>query len=180
MAMRYLLALSAAALTGCATTRPVTSVATGLLFRSDKVQIGSVRVLDDQSGSRIHIEASGLPPGVHGAHLHAIGRCDGAGFAAAGPHWNPTHRQHGHDNPAGYHEGDLGNISVGPDGSINTDLIATDVRLLAAPGAKGRVISDRDGASFIIHAMPDDERTDPTGNSGARLACAVVAAPVSR
>ena len=178
MSMRHLLGLfSAAALSGCATPQPRSPAPTGQLVRFDHVAIGEVRVIDDQSGSRIHIEATGLPPGVHGVHLHAVGRCDGPGFAAAGPHWNPTHRQHGHDNPAGHHEGDLGNVSVDPDGGLHTDLIATDVRLLAAPGEKGRVISDADGTSFIIHASPDDERTDPSGNSGDRIACAVVAAP---
>jgi len=179
MSMRHLLGLfSAAALSGCATPQPRSPAPTGQLVRFDHVAIGEVRMIDDQSGSRIHIEATGLPPGVHGVHLHAVGRCDGPGFAAAGPHWNPTHRQHGHDNPAGHHEGDLGNVSVDPDGGLHTDLIATDVRLLAAPGEKGRVISDADGTSFIIHASPDDERTDPSGNSGDRIACAIVAPPL--
>ena len=178
MTVRHRLALlSAAALTGCATPQPRADVRVGQLVRSDQVAIGEVRVIDDQSGSRIHIEATGLPAGVHGVHLHAVGRCDGPGFTAAGPHWNPTHRQHGHDNPAGHHEGDLGNVNVDPDGGLHTDLIATDVRLLAAPGSRGFVISDADGTAFIIHASPDDERTDPSGNSGERIACAVVAAP---
>ena len=165
-------------LAGCAVPHLGNGATTGKLVRYDHAHIGTVRVIDEQSGSRIHFEASGLPPGPHGVHLHAVGRCDGKGFAAAGPHWNPTHRQHGHDNPGGYHKGDLGNIMVAPDGTLNTDLIATDVRLLAAEGAKGLAISDSDGASLIIHAKPDDERTDPSGNSGDRIACAVVAAPL--
>lgn len=167
--------LSSAALAGCAAPHPGVSTPLGELVRPDQVRIGTVQVLDDQSGSRVHIEASGLPPGPHGVHVHAVGRCDGPEFAAAGPHWNPTNRQHGHDNPAGYHAGDLGNVLVGQDGTINTELIATDVRL--SPGGKGLVMSDADGASLIIHAKPDDERTDPSGNSGERIACAVVVAP---
>jgi Cu-Zn family superoxide dismutase len=176
--MRSLLVLFALApLAGCAVPHPGPPTAVGQLVRADHVPIGEVQVLDDQSGSRIHIEASGLPPGVHGVHLHAVGRCDGADFAAAGPHWNPTHRLHGHDNRAGYHKGDLGNVMVGADGAIDTELIATDVRLLAAPGTRGLSISDKDGTSLIIHALQDDERTDPSGNSGERIACAVVAQP---
>jgi Cu-Zn family superoxide dismutase len=177
MTIRHLVLVSAAALTGCATPQTHVATPTGQLVRVDHVAIGEVRVIDDQSGSRIHIEATGLPPGVHAVHLHAVGGCDGPGFAAAGPHWNPTHRQHGHDNPAGHHEGDLGNVNVDPDRGLHTDLIATDVRLRAAKGSMGREISDADGTAFIIHASPDDERTDPSGNSGERIACAVVAAP---
>lgn len=165
------------ALAGCATVRPGAPQPVGELVRYDHVAIGAVRIIDQPSGSMFHIEAAGLPPGVHAIHLHAVGSCDGPGFAAAGPHWNPTHRKHGHDNPAGHHAGDLGNVSVDPNGTLNTDLIATDVRLLAGPRGKGLVVSDRDGASLVIHASPDDERTDPSGNSGDRIACAVVAAP---
>lgn len=179
--MRDVIALlSVTALSGCSVPHPGVSAPTGQLLRADHSVIGEVRLFDQQSGSMIHIKAAGLPPGVHGVHLHAVGRCDGPGFTAAGPHWNPTHRRHGHDNPAGYHEGDLGNVSVGPDGTIDTDLIATDVRLLSAPGTKGLVVSDSDGTSLIIHASEDDERTDPSGNSGERIACAVVAAPLAR
>lgn len=180
MALRHILPLLiAAVVTGCATPRPAERTATGQLVRTDGVRVGTVRVIDEQAGSRIHIEASGLPPGLHGIHLHSAGRCDGPGFTAAGPHWNPTGRQHGHDNRLGHHAGDLGNIMVAPDGTLATDLIATDVRELARDGSKGLVFSDADGASLIIHAMADDERTDPSGNSGARIACAVIAAPRS-
>ena len=181
MIRRYLtVPLLLTQLTGCSVPHPGVLGPTGELVRYDRAQIGNVSVIDEAAGSRIHIEASGLPPGVHAIHLHSVGRCDGIGFAAAGPHWNPTHRQHGHDNPAGHHAGDLGNIRVGPNGELNTDLIATDVRLLASPGGRGLVISDKDGASLIIHALPDDERTDPSGNSGDRIACGVVAAPLGR
>jgi Cu-Zn family superoxide dismutase len=172
--------LSLAALTaGCmSVVPPRPTVPTGRLVRFDNTDIGEVRITDEPSGSRIRIDASGLPPGIHAVHVHSVGSCAGTRFAAAGPHWNPTHRQHGHDNPAGPHAGDLGNIKVGGDGRLDTDLLATDLRLHADSGAAGRAISDRDGASLIIHALPDDERTDPTGNSGERIACAVLAAPI--
>jgi Cu-Zn family superoxide dismutase len=180
MIMRHVIGLiSLAALTsGCIpVVLPGETVTTGRIVRYDNVDIGEVRISDEASGSKMHIEASGLPPGAHGVHVHAVGRCGGTGFAAAGPHWNPTHRQHGHDNPAGHHAGDLGNIMVGPDGRVDTDLIATDVRLRGDSGGKGLVISDRDGATLIIHAKPDDEHSDPSGNSGDRIACAVLAVP---
>jgi superoxide dismutase, Cu-Zn family len=156
---------------------PGETVTSGHIVRYDNVDIGQVSITDEPRGSRFHIVASGLPPGIHGVHVHAVGHCAGTGFAAAGAHWNPTHRQHGHDNPAGYHAGDLGNIRVGPDGRVDTDLIATDVRLRGDDGGKGLVISDHDGATLIIHALPDDEHTDPSGNSGNRIACAVLAMP---
>jgi Cu-Zn family superoxide dismutase len=126
--------------------------------------IGSVTGTKGEQGLNVHIEAKGLKPGDHGMHFHEAGRCDPPTFASAGGHWNATGRQHGHDNPKGPHDGDLGNLTVGADGSGDTD------RLLPRwhphlPAA---------GLSLVLHADPDDERTDPSGNSGARIACAVV------
>ena len=99
-------------------------------------------------------------------HIHQVGRCDGPGFESAGPHWNPTGRQHGRLNPAGRHAGDLGNLQVLADGSVSVEV--------AGPNAS---VFDADGAALVIHAQKDDERTDPSGNSGARIACAVLRTP---
>jgi Cu-Zn family superoxide dismutase len=131
---------------------------------------GTVR----QAGGRlaIRIEAAGLAPGLYGVHLHAVGRCEAPAFATAGPHWNPTGRQHGRDNPAGAHMGDLPNLAVGQDGRGAVDFEIADATL-AGPGA--RALLDADGAALVVHAQADDYRTDPSGNSGARIACGVLA-----
>lgn len=121
------------------------------------------------SGIEVRVQAAGLPHGQYGVHIHAIGRCDAPGFESAGPHWNPAGRQHGTLNPQGHHLGDLDNLVVNAEGG----------RLeFTIPGAAlhGGVhpIVDADGAAVVIHASPDDYRTDPSGNSGARIACGVL------
>ena len=121
-------------------------------------------------GLRLRIEASGMNPGAYGAHIHAIGRCNQPGFSSAGSHWNPTGRQHGKDNPAGMHKGDLPNLLVGADGGGSFEIDIPHARISGAAD----VLLDSDGASVVIHAAPDDFRTDPSGNSGARIACGVL------
>lgn len=128
-------------------------------------QRGFATFFSDGRRTAIKVEAEGLAPGVHGIHLHAVGRCDGPDFKSAGGHWNPAGRQHGHDNPQGAHLGDLPNLSVGSDG-----------RGTASFTVDGDM-ADADGTSLVIHADPDDNKTDPSGNSGARIACAVLTTP---
>jgi Cu-Zn family superoxide dismutase len=148
------------------------------LYRADDAQIGTVVMTQGTGGAMLQISAAGLPPGRHGVHLHAVGQCGRNGdFSTAGEHWNPTSRAHGHDNPAGHHLGDLGNIEVGADGKVTASLIASGARMDGAAGGNGPIIADVDGATLLIHADADDERSDPSGNSGARIACAVLAEP---
>ncbi len=113
------------------------------------------------------IEASGLTPGDHGMHIHAVGKCDGPAFDSAGGHLNPTGKQHGLENPQGSHEGDLPALKVGADGKAEQSFPAH-----SSIGA----ILDTDGAAFVVHAGPDDQKTDPSGNSGGRVLCGVFAA----
>jgi len=161
------LALAPALIAGCAPMAPPeVPVATAALVRSDGAAIGTVRVFGEPTGLVLRIDASGLPPGQHGVHLHSVGRCDRPAFTSAGPHWNPTNRKHGHQNPEGPHPGDLGNLGVGADGRLIAGLLV--------PGASLAQLRDPDGTAFVIHARPDDERTDPSGNSGDRIACAVL------
>ena len=116
---------------------------------------------------RVRVEAAGLSPGTYAAHVHSAGRCDPPGFESAGPHWNPSNRQHGRDNPNGQHRGDLPNLMVGTDGRGSFEFTIPGGAL-----SGGRMaMMDPDGAAIIIHARPDDYRTDPSGNSGARIAC---------
>ncbi|MGZ8348850.1 MAG: superoxide dismutase family protein [Allosphingosinicella sp.] len=116
---------------------------------------------------RVRIEAAGLAPGTYGVHLHAVGRCDPPDFTTAGPHWNPAGRQHGSQNPQGPHLGDLPNLMVGTDGGGSLEFGIPGSGLSGGPLA----LLDADGAAILVHASPDDYRTDPSGNSGARIAC---------
>lgn len=131
---------------------------------------GTVTAIQRHGAVSVSVRGVNLPPGVHGAHVHAVGRCDAPDFASAGPHWNPANRQHGRANPAGPHLGDAPNLIVGADGraSMEVEIPGAWVRRGTAP------LLDADGAAFVIHANPDDDRTDPSGNSGARIACAVL------
>jgi Cu-Zn family superoxide dismutase len=104
-------------------------------------------------------------------HIHDAGLCDGPAFASAGPHWNPAARQHGRDNPAGAHAGDLPNLDIAA-GEIG--LQSFDLPGVMLTGTAGLI--DTNGAALVIHAAPDDMMTDPTGNSGARMMCGVIEA----
>ena len=140
------------------------------LKTADGAEVGLVTLAEDGRGVTIKVEASGLPPGDHGLHLHTVGRCDGPKFDSAGPHWNPTGKQHGRDNPAGAHLGDLANLSVGADGRGSATVTVVGATL---KGAQNPLI-DLDGAALVVHAKGDDYKTDPSGNSGDRIACAIL------
>lgn len=131
------------------------------------------RATVEQSGDslRVRIEASGMGPGSYGAHIHAVGRCDPPAFTTAGPHWNPIGQMHGKDNPKGMHKGDLPNLMVGADGRGSFEYTIPNAVLSGMLPTK---LVDADGAAVVIHARPDDHRTDPSGNSGGRIACGVL------
>ena len=146
---------------------PVSFALTG----GDGATRGSVTIAEDPAGLTLNVSASGLPAGAHGIHLHEKGLCEGPKFASAGAHWNPAAKKHGRDNPAGAHLGDLANLEVGADGSASVAIPIEGVMM--ASGAN--MLADADGTAIVIHAKADDYKTDPSGDSGDRVACAVVA-----
>ena len=104
---KFIIAAALAALPGCVTSDEPRGGAPMPLINALGAPIGSVRAWQTPGGVTFRIEASGLPHGIHGLHVHAIGRCDPPDFASAGPHWNPAGKKHGMNNPAGPHAGDL-------------------------------------------------------------------------
>ena len=119
---------------------------------------------------RVRVTAAGMAPGTYGVHIHAIGRCEAPGYASAGPHWNPTRHQHGKDNPQGMHLGDLPNLVIGSDGRGSLEYSVGGAVLREGTN----ILLDSDGAALIIHAGPDDYKTDPSGNSGSRMVCGIL------
>src|SRR3982751_461903 len=136
------------------------------LVSSSGQTIGTVRAWQTAGGVSFRINATGLPHGSHGIHVHPIGRCDPPDFASAGTHWNPGGRQHGLNNPQGPHAGDLPNVEVAANGVLNQTVVL--------PHATLAELLDADGAAILIHANADDYVSQPSGNSGPKIACAVL------
>jgi Cu-Zn family superoxide dismutase len=122
------------------------------------------------SGAYLGLSVGGLTPGLHGVHVHELPSCTAPDFESAGPHFNPAGREHGLENPSGPHAGDLPNIRVEKDGSADTTF-RIDSTLLTSDSSS--FLRD-EGSSIVIHAGADDQRTQPSGASGARVACGVI------
>ena len=132
--------------------------------------IGKARFVEDGTGIvHVNVHVKGISPGEHGIHIHAVGACTPT-FLAAGGHHNPLGDEHGLDNPDGPHAGDLPALTVNKAGIGHLN-VATDRATLSSGTTS---VFDGDGSAFVIHADPDDQVTDPTGNSGARIACGVI------
>lgn len=169
-AVATFLAASAAMLAGCTTIAdvPTSRVSQATLSFANGLPAGTAQLLRDGSGLRIVLAATGMTPGSHGFHLHTTGKCEAPAFTSAGGHLNPDGRKHGSQAPGGPHLGDLPNLEIGAGGSgTASEPVAGGEAALAA-------IFDGDGTAVVVHAAPDDYRTDPTGSAGDRIACGVL------
>jgi len=175
---RASLILVALLLAGCAGMGMQSSdnAAVAELKNSAGQSVGTARFAQAGGVARIVVEVKGLPPGPHGVHVHAVGKCDPPDFASAGGHFNPLNKQHGALNPQGSHAGDLPNLTVAPDGTGRMETTTEQLTLGTGPTS----VWDADGSALVIHANADDFKTDPTGNSGGRIACGVLAKPPGR
>lgn len=141
-----------------------------VLYNSVGVRVGTASLDQTKEGVAIKLRIDHLPPGVHAIHIHAFGRCEMPDFKSAGPHFNPTSRIHGFDNPGGPHAGDLSNFVVDDKGEAKVTLLDRYVTLGPGPTS----LFHPNGTSLVIHAHADDYVSDPTGNAGARIACGVI------
>lgn len=163
--------LALIALSGCTTLGdiPTQRVARVDLRQANGTPAGTAILTAAGDKLTLSVAAIGLAEGLHGLHLHMVGACDGPAFTTAGPHLNPAGHQHGTSNPAGSHLGDLPNLVIGKQGA---GAISAD---LAGPRAAAEAaIFDADGTALVIHAGADDYTTDPSGSSGARIACGII------
>lgn len=177
--LRWAMASAPLLLAACAAVAPVSPVgttATAQLRDAGNRVVGQATLAEVSGGVRIELEASGLAPGPKGVHLHAVGTCEPPAFASAGEHFNPRSKQHGILNPAGPHAGDLPNITIQADGTGRLETFTERVTL--GPGATS--LFDQDGTALVLHAAPDDFQTDPSGNSGPRIACGTIEKPPQR
>lgn len=175
-----LAAMTIAALGGCTSTNDGMSAgaaatadgtARAALYSPTGIAMGDATVVANTAGLTLTINGASLPQGGHGTHVHMVGKCDGPDFMTAGGHWNPAGKQHGTHNPAGPHAGDLPNLLIGTDGRGSLTIDILGARMTGEGG-----LLDADGAAIVVHANPDDNMTDPSGNSGGRIACGVFAA----
>jgi len=158
---------------GLAARSGAQEVAEAKFINSEGKNVGSVHIEHMASATLFLLKLHDLPPGVHGIHIHSVGTCTPPSFDSAGPHFNPAKSQHGFKNPKGPHAGDLPNITIPADGKLETTLMVAGAMQWDGEGG----LLDGDRASLVIHANPDDYTTDPSGNSGPRIACAKLDLP---
>ncbi|MGD9810031.1 MAG: superoxide dismutase family protein [Sphingobium sp.] len=135
-------------------------------------KVGAAHLTQQGDDIAVSLSVTGISPGLHGAHIHTTGTCDAPGFAGAQGHWNPAGAHHGLKNPEGHHSGDMPNIDVDADGKGALDFTIANASITGGDTP----LLDADGAALVIHAGPDDMMSDPSGNSGGRIACGVIMA----
>jgi len=134
-------------------------------------QIGKAELVQTPSGVLIKAELRGLPPGEHAFHIHGVGKCQAnEQFKSAGGHFAPRGQKHGYVSEGGHHAGDMPNQFVGQDGLLRLNVINANVTL----GSGENSLFDQDGSSLVIHAKADDYESQPSGDAGDRIACAVI------
>jgi Cu-Zn family superoxide dismutase len=144
--------------------------ARAVVRNADGKEVATATFTPGKGGVKVHVAAKGLPPGEHGIHIHAAGKCDAPDFKTAGGHFNPADKKHGLHSPEGAHAGDLPNLVVSKSGKAKATFLARGATLGDGQGT----LFSPEGTALVIHADPDDGKTDPSGNSGARIACGVI------
>jgi Cu-Zn family superoxide dismutase len=141
-----------------------------VLKNADGKEVGTATLTPGKGGVKVHVKVADLPPGKHGIHIHAAAKCEPPDFKSAGGHFNPAGKKHGLKSPEGAHAGDLPNLVVAKNGKASSTFTARSATLDEGEGS----LFGPDGTAIVIHADPDDEKTDPAGSSGARIACGVI------
>jgi Cu-Zn family superoxide dismutase len=157
------------ALAGSAVAGTAKTVTVKLMDGAGKA-VGTAKLTPDPKGVKIALSVKGLAPGDHAIHVHETAKCDGPDFKSAGGHFNPEHKKHGLDSPDGAHAGDIPGFTADAKGASSAAIVAPGITLDDGPHS----VFANGGTALVIHAKPDDGKTDPTGNAGDRVACGVI------
>ncbi len=144
-------------------------IAVAKIIDTSGKKIGVASFIPTDSGVKISVQVTSLIPGKHGIHIHQVGKCDTPNFKSAGGHFNPYKHEHGLNNAKGAHNGDMANIEIDSSGNGSVIIENKMVRL-----GNANPLLRIDGASIIIHAKADDQKSQPAGNAGDRIGCGVI------
>jgi superoxide dismutase, Cu-Zn family len=133
--------------------------------------VGTAVLQELRTGVVVRLKVEGLPPGLHGAHVHQRGACVPPDFLSAGDHFDHSGVGHDRDDPRGHHAGDLPNLEVGADGRGSMDALIPAVNLT---GEESHSLFRDGGTSLVIHEHADDMKSEPGGHAGARIVCGVI------
>jgi superoxide dismutase, Cu-Zn family len=163
--------VSAAVLIMAALSSPAASagLANASLKDASGKAVADVDLVQTPAGVLLKVSVKGLKPGQHAFHIHAVGKCEPP-FTSAGGHFNPAKHKHGMMSGEG-HAGDMPNLHIPQDGNLSVEIMNTAVTL---EKGKPNSLFDNDGSAIVIHAKPDDYKSDPAGAAGDRIACGVI------
>ena len=169
--MRWIFCLFIIFLTAC-TSNADEALQEVAMLNADGDKLGTATLTEEAEGVGIKLKLEGVEPGWHGIHVHEFAKCEAPDFTSAGNHFNPEDNEHGLMNPEGPHLGDLPNVEADGDGKIDVELELPEATLLDGKNSLTR----EDGTSLILHDSPDDGYTQPSGDSGERIACGKITA----
>ena len=169
----YILALTCAMFTNANFADEMKPGASAMFVNPEGDSIGMAYLWQGPKGVLIYVELSGVSPGIHAIHIHSVGTCE-PDFKASKGHINILDAAHGLLNPEGPDNGDLPNIFVNSDGSVQAEMYTTAVAI-SDPSMEGQAsLMDEDGSALVVHAMGDDHVSQPIGGAGGRIACGVI------